>query len=122
MAGSPRRGPPEPPHHRAGAGANPARPVHHRGPALRAAAQGRRLHVHRGLDEPLQARDRGAKVPAGEVYGYAEGGNGELGFYIVSDGSGKPYKCRVRSPCFTAMQLLDPILLPGAMISDIVPI
>ena len=42
----------------------------------------------------------GIKVPPGEVYSYTEGGNGELGFYIVSDGTGRPYKCRVRPPCF----------------------
>ncbi len=64
----------------------------------------------------------GARVPAGEVYSYVEGANGELGFYVVSDGGGKPYKCRVRSPCFTIMQALDTILLPGAMLSDVVPI
>ncbi len=75
-----------------------------------------------GLMNHFKLIIEGARVPVGEVYGYTEGGNGELGFYIVSDGTGKPYKCRVRSPCFTAMQLLDPILLPGNMISDIVPI
>lgn len=75
-----------------------------------------------GLMNHFKLIIEGAQVPAGEVYGYAEGANGELGFYLVSDGSGKPYKCRVRSPCFTLMQTLDTILLPGQMISDIVPI
>src|SRR5439155_5691688 len=42
----------------------------------------------------------GLKLPAGEVYSYTEGGNGELGFYLVSDGSGTPYRVRVRGPCF----------------------
>jgi NADH-quinone oxidoreductase subunit D len=56
------------------------------------------------------------------VYSFVEGGNGELGFYIVSDGGGKPYKCRVRSPCFATMQALDEVLLPGAMLPDVVPI
>src|SRR6185436_13564968 len=42
----------------------------------------------------------GIKVPPGEVYSYTEAGNGELGFYIVSDGTGRPYKCRVRPPSF----------------------
>ena len=64
----------------------------------------------------------GAQVPPGEVYSYSEGANGELGFYIVSDGSGRPYKCRVRSPCFAIMQALDELLLPGAMVADVVPI
>ena len=64
----------------------------------------------------------GAQVPAGEIYSYSEGANGELGYYMVSDGSGKPYKCRVRSPSFVIMQALDDVLLPGAMMADIVPI
>jgi NADH-quinone oxidoreductase subunit D len=64
----------------------------------------------------------GAHVPAGEVYSFVEGGNGELGFYVISDGSGKPYKCRLRSPCFAIMQALDTVLLPGAMLADVVPI
>jgi NADH-quinone oxidoreductase subunit D len=75
-----------------------------------------------GLMNHFKLVIEGARVPAGEVYAYVEGGNGELGYYIVSDGSGKPYKCRVRGPCFAIMQTLDPILLPGAMMSDVVPI
>ena len=35
----------------------------------------------------------GIQVPPGEVYAFVEGGNGELGFFIVSDGTGRPYKC-----------------------------
>jgi len=38
-------------------------------------------------------------LPAGEVYSYTEAGNGELGFYVVSDGSGTPYRVRIRRPC-----------------------
>lgn len=75
-----------------------------------------------GLMNHFKLTIEGAQVPAGEVYSYVEGGNGELGFYLVSDGSGKPRKCRVRSPCFVIMQALDTILLPGAMLSDVVPI
>lgn len=75
-----------------------------------------------GLMNHFKLIIEGARVPAGEVYSYVEGANGELGFYLVSDGGGKPYKCRVRSPCFTIMQALDTILLPGAMLSDVVPI
>jgi NADH-quinone oxidoreductase subunit D len=62
----------------------------------------------------------GIKVPPGEIYSYSEGGNGELGFYIVSDGTGRPYKCRVRPPCFTITQTL-PLLIRGRNIPDIVP-
>jgi NADH-quinone oxidoreductase subunit D len=62
----------------------------------------------------------GIKVPPGEIYSYTEGGNGELGFYIVSDGTGRPYKCRVRPPCFTIVQTLGK-LIQGRQIADIVP-
>jgi len=62
----------------------------------------------------------GICVPPGEVYSYTEGGNGELGFYMVSDGSGRPYRCHVRSPCFIIMQSLSK-LIQGAGIADIIP-
>ena len=62
----------------------------------------------------------GIKVPAGEVYGYSEGGNGELGFYIVSDGTGRPYRVHHRGPCFAILQSI-PRQINGALISDIVP-
>jgi NADH-quinone oxidoreductase subunit D len=62
----------------------------------------------------------GIKVPAGEAYGYTEGGNGELGFYLVSDGSGTPYRVRIRPPCFAITQALGG-LITGIMIPDVVP-
>lgn len=62
----------------------------------------------------------GIKVPAGEVYSYTEGGNGELGFYIVSDGSGTPYRMRIRPPCFAVVQGLEQLIV-GGMIPDVVP-
>ncbi len=62
----------------------------------------------------------GVKVPAGEVYSYTEGGNGELGFYLVSDGSGTPYRVRVRPPCFLNLQACREMLI-GDMLGDIIP-
>lgn len=62
----------------------------------------------------------GVKPPRGAVYGYTEGGNGELGFYIVSDGSGTPYRVRVRPPCWYNLQACRGMIL-GAMLSDVVP-
>ena len=62
----------------------------------------------------------GAKVPKGECYSYTEGGNGELGYYLVSDGSGTPHRVRIRPPCFPITQGLSD-LINGAMLSDIVP-
>ncbi len=63
----------------------------------------------------------GIQVPPGEAYSYTEGGNGELGFYIVADGSGRPYKCRCRPPCFYITSALRQMIV-GANIADVVPI
>jgi NADH dehydrogenase I D subunit len=63
----------------------------------------------------------GIQVPAGEVYSYTEGGNGELGFYLVSDGGGRPYRVRCRAPCFAIYQNIGPTL-EGCMVSDVVAI
>jgi NADH-quinone oxidoreductase subunit D len=62
----------------------------------------------------------GIKPPPGEIYSAVEGANGELGFYLVSDGSGKPYKCRVRPPCFPLTAAM-PRMVKGGLIADIVP-
>jgi NADH-quinone oxidoreductase subunit D len=62
----------------------------------------------------------GIHVPPGEIYSFTEGGNGELGFYLVSDGTGRPWKCRVRPPCLPAVQIMMK-LLPGLFLADVVP-
>lgn len=62
----------------------------------------------------------GLKPPIGEVYFPTEAANGELGFYIVSDGTGKPYKCRVRPPSFTMTAAMEQIC-QGGMLADIIP-
>jgi NADH-quinone oxidoreductase subunit D len=62
----------------------------------------------------------GLKPPAGAVYSYTEGGNGELGFFIVSDGSGTPYRVRVRPPCWYNLQAVRDMII-GGMIADIIP-
>lgn len=62
----------------------------------------------------------GLKPPVGEVYLGTEAANGELGFYLVSDGTGKPYKCRVRPPCFTMTAAVEEIV-KGQMLADIIP-
>ncbi len=62
----------------------------------------------------------GIKPPKGAVYSFTEGGNGELGFFIVSDGSGTPYRVRVRPPCWFNLQACRPMIV-GGMIPDIVP-
>ena len=62
----------------------------------------------------------GIRVPAGEAYVAIESANGELGFYLVSDGSGKPYKVRCRPPSFLNVAPLREMLL-GGFLADIVP-
>jgi NADH-quinone oxidoreductase subunit D len=62
----------------------------------------------------------GPAVPAGEVYAAHEAPNGELGFYLVSDGTGTPYKVHVRSPSFVHMGGLAR-LLEGYQLADIIP-
>ena len=61
----------------------------------------------------------GVKPPKGEVYQAVEGGNGEVGFYIVSDGTGKPWRLRVRPPCFALTAGLAK-MVTGGYIADIV--
>jgi NADH-quinone oxidoreductase subunit D len=56
-------------------------------------------------------------VPKGEVYHAVEGGNGELGFYLVSDGGRTPYRLHFRRPCFIYYQAY-PELIKGSMLSD----
>ncbi len=63
----------------------------------------------------------GIHVPAGEVYGYTEGANGELGFHLVSNGQGKPYMIQVRAPGFPILSAL-PRLLQGQALADLIPI
>ena len=62
----------------------------------------------------------GIQPPKGEAYVPVEGANGELGFLIVSDGSDRPFRVRVRPPCFPIMAALPKIII-GDMFADIVP-
>ncbi len=64
---------------------------------------------------------KGPSVPAGEVYVAAEGAKGELGFYLVGDGSERPYRLKIRSSCFYLASAL-PRLLVGHMIADAIAI
>jgi NADH-quinone oxidoreductase subunit D len=62
----------------------------------------------------------GIQVPAGEVYSYTEAANGELGFYAVSDGSGRPWKLGLRAPGWPMLAAI-PFMTKGAMLADLVP-
>ena len=60
-----------------------------------------------------------AEMPAGEVYSSVEAGNGELGFYLISDGGRTPYRLHFRRPCFIYYQAFEE-LVKGGMLSDAV--
>lgn len=72
-----------------------------------------------GLANHFKLIFEGVKVPAGEWYDSFEAANGELGFQFVSDGSGKPYKLKVRPPCFYIMGGFHE-MVEGEMIADAV--
>jgi NADH-quinone oxidoreductase subunit D len=61
----------------------------------------------------------GFHPPVGEVYQAIESPRGELGFYVMSDGSPKPYRCHVRAPSFANLQAL-PKMIEGRLIADVV--
>jgi NADH-quinone oxidoreductase subunit D len=62
----------------------------------------------------------GIRPPAGEAYFATEGANGELGFYVVSDGGDRPYRVRCRPPCLMRMAAL-PRMIEDEMIADLIP-
>jgi NADH-quinone oxidoreductase subunit D len=63
----------------------------------------------------------GFHPPAGQVFLSLEASKGELGYYLVSDGSPRPYRFRVRTPSFAVVQVL-PLLVKGGMLADVVAI
>jgi NADH-quinone oxidoreductase subunit D len=62
----------------------------------------------------------GIRPPAGEAYFAVEGANGELGFYVVSDGTDRPYRVHCRPPCLPPVAAL-PRMIEGGMVADVVP-
>jgi NADH-quinone oxidoreductase subunit D len=80
------------------------------------------------IDESMEALihhfklfTEGFKVPEGDAYAAVESPRGELGVYLVSDGSAKPYRMHVRGPSFVNLQVL-PHLMHGGLIADAVAI
>jgi NADH-quinone oxidoreductase subunit C/D len=64
---------------------------------------------------------KGLRPPVGEVYDVTEAANGELGFYLVSDGSGRPYRLKVRPPCFAIYQSFSE-QITGGLVADVITI
>jgi NADH-quinone oxidoreductase subunit D len=74
-----------------------------------------------GLIHHFKIASEGFPVPEGEVYQGVENPKGELGYYIVSDGSNKPYRMRVRPPSFVNLSAIEK-MAKGAMIADLVAV
>ena len=66
-----------------------------------------------------KAKLRGFRPKAGEAYGRIEAPKGELGFYLISDGSANPYRYRVRPPSFINLTVLEEMCL-GQLVADVV--
>ena len=60
----------------------------------------------------------GYRVPKDEIYTAVEAPKGEFGVYLISDGSSKPYKCKIRAPGFSHLQSMD-YLIKGHMLADV---
>lgn len=74
-----------------------------------------------GLIHHFKIASEGYPVPEGEVYQGIEAPKGELGYYIVSDGSSKPYRMRIRPPSFVNLQAIEQ-MSTGSMIADLVAV
>ncbi len=70
--------------------------------------------------DPNEAMPRRVRPPEGDVYMRTETPRGEIGFYLVSDGSETPYRCKGRSPCFTAISAIDAIGRNGLVADAVV--
>ena len=74
-----------------------------------------------GLMQHFMLVMHGLRPPKGEVYSATEAANGELGFYLISDGSGQPYRLKVRPPCFAIYQSF-PQQIKGVLVADVISI
>jgi NADH-quinone oxidoreductase subunit D len=68
--------------------------------------------------EHFKLYTEGFRVPKGEVYAAVEAPKGEFGVYLVSNGTNRPYKCKIRAPSFAHLQAMD-FLTRGHMLADV---
>jgi NADH:ubiquinone oxidoreductase subunit D len=74
-----------------------------------------------GLIHHFKLYTEGFNVPANETYACVEAPKGEFGVYLVSDGSNKPYRCKIKAPGFLHLQALNS-MSKGHMIADVVTV
>jgi NADH-quinone oxidoreductase subunit D len=95
-------------------------PVNALDPRVRWPAKDRVFNRMEELIQHFKSVTEGPRVPAGEAYFAIESANGELGFYLVSDGSAVPVKVRCRPPSLINLQPM-PLMLRGALLADLIP-
>ncbi|MEK7820731.1 MAG: NADH-quinone oxidoreductase subunit D, partial [Pseudomonadota bacterium] len=76
-------------------------------------------HSMESLIHHFKLFTEGFHVPAGETYTAVEAPKGEFGVYLVSDGTNRPYRCKIRAPGFAHLQALE-VLSRGHMLADVV--
>ncbi len=82
-------------------------------------SRGEMKHSMEALIHHFKLFTEGYHVPAGETYTAVEAPKGEFGVYLVSDGTNKPYRCKIRAPGFAHLQALE-FLSKGHMLADVV--
>lgn len=95
-------------------------PVNVLDPRVRWPAKGRVFNHMEELIQQFKSVTEGPRVPEGEAYQAIESANGELGFYVVSDGSSVPWKVRCRPPSLINLQPLQ-YMVKGGLLADIIP-
>jgi NADH-quinone oxidoreductase subunit D len=95
-------------------------PVNVLDPQVRLPAKGKVFNRMEELIQQFKTVTQGPRVPAGEGYFAIESANGELGFYLVSDGSAVPYKVRCRPPSFINVAPMSE-MLKGLLLADLIP-
>lgn len=90
-------------------------------PRISPPKRGEMKHSMESLINHFKLYTEGYRVPAGEAYACVEAPKGEFGVYIISDGSNKPHRCRIRAPGFAHLQGLD-FMTKGHMLADVVTV
>ncbi len=93
-------------------------PVMSTDPKVGPPKRGEMKHSMEALINHFKLYTEGPKVPAGEVYAAVEAPKGEFGVYLVSDGSNKPYRCKIRAPGYAHLQAMD-WMNRGHMLADV---